>query len=236
MSGRDEREEKKGRQRRRPGRRGPLDWSVTGQPSSETALPSAPQLPSGRSQCPVVRPGTQRRRCSPWAGPAGLAPRGSPGPRTTRPAHGAPQLRPAAQRIEQRDETDNPLGRFRVHVAAPTNGAGEARVLPDAAGAPVRVWRSGDTSGIANENITQQAFDVLRRPTEQTFTQGTASPRVVELRRTGERGGAPERPLAPADQGSGPGAQPPQSATWECPPRQPRPIAPRDPRPPRGGT
>ena len=30
----------------------------------------------------------------------------------------------------------------------PTNGAGEARVLPDAAGAPVRVWRSGDTSGL----------------------------------------------------------------------------------------
>jgi hypothetical protein len=109
-------------------------------------------------------------------------------------------------------------------------------VIPDDACAPVRVWRSGDTSGLANENITLQAFGVLRRPTVQTFTQGTASPRVVELRRTGERGGAPERPLAPADQGSGPGAQPPQSATWECPPRQARPTAPRDPRPPRGGT
>jgi hypothetical protein len=63
--------------------------------------------------------------------------------------------------------------------------------LPDAAGAPVRVWRSGDTSGLANENITLQAFDVLRRPTVQMFTQGTASPRVVELRSYGELSGAP---------------------------------------------
>jgi hypothetical protein len=44
---------------------------------------------------------------------------------------------------------------------------------------------------LANENITQQACDALRRPTLQAFTQGTASPRVVELRRTGERSGAP---------------------------------------------
>ncbi len=63
--------------------------------------------------------------------------------------------------------------------------------MPEAAGAPVRVWRSGDTSSPDNENITQLAVYVLRRPTVQTFTQGTASPRVVELRRTGERGGAP---------------------------------------------
>jgi hypothetical protein len=62
--------------------------------------------------------------------------------------------------------------------------------LPDAAGAPVRVWRSGDTSGLANENITLQVVDVLRRPTVAAATLGAASPRLVERPTTTEGSGA----------------------------------------------
>ncbi|MBL8615713.1 MAG: hypothetical protein JNM72_08920, partial [Deltaproteobacteria bacterium] len=73
----------------------------------------------------------------------------------------------------------------------PSNGQGEARVLADAAGQPVHLWRSGNTAGITNERKTSQAYDLVRRPTVQTLTDGTATPRVTELRSYGELGGAP---------------------------------------------